>query len=71
MYLGLINSTSAFVDEVDSSICFLVSYDMNVMYCISKGFSLYNFGNKFVFIAIVIMYNVSISDRQHVRIRYR
>ena len=28
---------------------------MNAMYCILKGFSLYNFGNKFVFIVIVIV----------------
>ena len=27
---------------------------MNAMYCILKGFSWYNFGNKFVFIVIVI-----------------
>ena len=27
---------------------------MNAMYCILKGLSLYNFGNKFVFIVIVI-----------------
>ena len=32
-----------------------VCFDMNAMYCILKGFSLYNFGNKFVFIVIVIV----------------
>ena len=28
---------------------------MNAMYWILKGFSLYNFGNKFVFIVIAIV----------------
>ena len=32
-----------------------VYFDMNAMYCILKGFSLYNFGNKIVFIVIVIV----------------
>ena len=32
-----------------------VCFDMNAMYCILKGFSLYNMGNKFVFIVIVIV----------------
>ena len=31
-----------------------VYFDMTAMYCILKGFSLYNFGNKIVFIVIVI-----------------
>ena len=32
-----------------------VCYDMHVMHCNLKDFSLYNFGNKFVFIVIVII----------------
>ena len=58
MNLGHISSTSAPFVKVDSSICFFllcVCFDMNAMYCILKGFSLYNFGNKFVFIVIVIV----------------
>ena len=37
---------------------FFVCYDMNVIFCILKGFSLYNFGNKFVFIVIVFIVNI-------------
>ena len=51
--LGHISSTSAPIVKVDSSICWgflFISLDINVMYCILKSFSLYNFGNKFVFI---------------------
>ena len=58
MNLGNISFTSAPFVKIDSSICFfflLVCFDMNAMYCILKGFSLYNFGNKFVFIVIVIV----------------
>ena len=57
MNLGHISSTSAPIVKIDSSICFFlfVCFDMNAMYCILKGFSLYNFGNKFVFIVIVIV----------------
>ena len=60
MNLGHISSTSAPFVKVDSSICFFylfVCFDMNAMYCILKGFSLYSFGNKFVFIVIVIVIN--------------
>ena len=47
---------------IQDAICFcFVSYDMNVMYCILKGFSLYNLSNKFVFIVIVIQSSIFIA----------
>ena len=36
------------------SIFLFVCYDINVIYCILKGFSLYDFGNKFDLIVIFI-----------------
>ena len=40
----------------------IVCFDMNTMYCILKGFLLYNFGNKFVFIVVVIVIETVINS---------
>ena len=52
MNLGHISSTSA---PILQYVFLFVCFDMNTMYSILKGFSLYKFGNKFVFIVIVIV----------------
>ena len=57
MNSGHISSTSAPIVKVDTSMCvfLFVCFDMNAMYGILKDFYLYNFGNKFVVIVIVIV----------------